>query len=335
MKILSYLLTTAFAVCLLLSCNGNQDTIKADAQGTPYEVLVVCSQEKWDGAVGDTLRSILLEPVPVLNQKEPRLNVLRIQPQGFKDLLAKHRNALVVNTGKQYAEPSMTAQYDVYASPQLLVSLTGPNDSSIINYMNTHRAELVSIYEIAERDRAILLNKKYHSQEIEETIAQKFGFQMDLPRGYKIRNNQPKDFMWLSFEYPLASQGIVIYSYPYTGKDDFTADALTARRNQFTSLIPGPSDNSYMTTYMGFMPEISYRKINGRQWAEMRGFWDVAGDYMGGPFVSYSTLDAETQRVVTLDFYVFSPKYPKRNYLRGLENLIYSVSFPSDAPSEE
>ncbi|MDE5851734.1 MAG: DUF4837 family protein, partial [Alistipes sp.] len=59
------------------------------------------------------------------------------------------------------------------------------------------------------------------------------------------------------------------------------------------------------------------------------GFWDVAGDYMGGPFVSFTTVDTATNRVFTLDAYVYSPKLHKRNFVRGVEHLLYQVDFPA------
>lgn len=66
----------------------------------------------------------------------------------------------------------------------------------------------------------------------------------------------------------------------------------------------------------------------------MRGFWDVHGDFMGGPFVSYTTVDTATNRVFTLDCYIYSPKNPKRNYMRGVEHLLYLVKFPAaEAPA--
>lgn len=61
----------------------------------------------------------------------------------------------------------------------------------------------------------------------------------------------------------------------------------------------------------------------------MRGFWDVEGDFMGGPFVSYTTVDTATDRVFTLDCYVYSPKLPKRNYMREVEHLLHLVKFPA------
>jgi hypothetical protein len=133
-----------------------------------------------------------------------------------------------------------------------------------------------------------------------------------------------------SFEYPAATQGIAVYSYPYTGEENFKEESLIAQRDNFVKNIPGPSGKSYMTTVKDYYPPtVTYKRINGRLWAEMRGFWNLeGGDFMGGPMLSWSTLDAENNKVVTIDCYVFSPKHGQRDLVRGLEHLIYSVKFP-------
>ena len=110
-------------------------------------------------------------------------------------------------------------------------------------------------------------------------------------------------------------------------------------RNAFAKRIPGPSAGSYMIT-VEQIPDAEGRSaiplrplyrtvvVNGREWIEMRGFWDVENDYMGGPFVSYTTINDATNEVFTIDCYVHSPKYGKRNFLRPLEHLVYLISFP-------
>ncbi len=81
-------------------------------------------------------------------------------------------------------------------------------------------------------------------------------------------------------------------------------------------------------------PDYRLFRLNGRLWAEMRGLWNVTGDFMGGPFVSYSTIDVRTNRVLTLDCYVYSPKLGKRNFLRSVEHILYNVKFPGDKAEE-
>ena len=42
----------------------------------------------------------------------------------------------------------------------------------------------------------------------------------------------------------------------------------------------------------------------------------------------YTTVDTATGRVFTIDCYVYSPKNHKRNYVRGVEHLLYLLKFP-------
>jgi hypothetical protein len=128
---------------------------------------------------------------------------------------------------------------------------------------------------------------------------------------------------------------VIIYTRPYTGREDFELPALIAARDEFVSRIPGEVPNSHMITVTEFEPMVEYVRIGGRFWAIMRGFWDVKNDFMGGPFVSYSTLDVAANRVVTIDNYLYSPQMPKRNMLRELEALVYTVKFPGDNQPEE
>lgn len=312
---------------MLVGCSNERSIMRSS--GGFYEIFVICSDESWKGELGDTLRSVLLEPVPMLNQREPRFDVVHVPGSAYKGIILQHRNLLNITVSKEYAEPELLAVYDKYAEPQIVLSLNAPSYSSAISYISKHRAELRAIIEKAESDRAVAFNKKYNELAIEKLVEEKFGFSMSIPRGYTLRN-QTDHFAWISNELSLASQGIVIYSYPYAGKKDFLVENLIKRRNEFVSKIPGELEGTYMKSSNVVDPAIKYVKIAGRHWAQMNGFWDVYNDFMGGPFVSFSTIDARNQRVVCIDMYVYSPKHHKRNYLRALENLIYSVSFPGD-----
>ena len=173
-------------------------------------------------------------------------------------------------------------------------------------------------------------NETYGNPGIESAILKTFGVEMKVPKGYTLAAQKP-DFIWARNEYPTASQGFFIYSYPYEGKQSLTEEALVAARNKYAAQIPGPAEGSYMITSDAFAPGYRLFRMEGRLWCELRGFWDVHGDFMGGPFVSYTTVDTATNRVFTLDCYVYAPdlnKPRKRNYMRGLEHLLYSVRFP-------
>lgn len=332
MKRFTYILLASLLGCLAAGCDalGSLAGSKMkSAQGRPYEVIVVCEQPQWSGPVGDTLRAVLTAPVPYLNQTEPLFDVLRVRKQDINDMIADHRNLLRIVVDPALAETSTAVQYDVTASPQIVLTLQGPDDPSLVGYLSAHRSELVQVLEKAERDRAMENARRFSNPGIGEALYRNFGMRMAVPKGYTLAVDTP-DFVWARYEYPEASQGFFVYSYPYTGPEALSAEALLAARNRFAARIPGPSDGSYMTTSEVFPPAFSMFRLEGRLWCELRGFWDVEGDFMGGPFVSYTTVDTASNRVVTIDGFVYSPKHHKRNLLRGVEHLLYTVEFPQE-----
>ena len=329
MKILRYLFLACVVAATATGCDAFQRLTRArlkTAQGAPYELLVVCEQREWTGRVGDTLRAVLTAPIAYLNQTEPLFDVLRVRAQDFSGMLADHRNILKVVEDPALAEASAGVEYDVTAAPQIVLTLQGPDDEAIAEYVSAHRTELVQVLEAAERNRAVAFAESYGAAAVENAVRKTFGVDMAVPQGYVLAAEQP-DFIWARYEYPTASQGFFVYSYPYEGPASLSAEALIRARNKFAARIPGPSDGSYMTTSMVFPPDFRMFRLEGRLWCELRGFWDVEGDFMGGPFVSYTTVDTATNRVFTLDGYVYSPKLHKRNFLRGVEHLLYGVEF--------
>ena len=326
------LLATATGCDAFRSLRGNGGMT---AQGRPYELIIVSGHNTWNSPLGDTLRSVFTAPVAYLAaDTEPLFDVLRINEQGYTGTIAQHRNILEIALSPELTQASAAVRYDVTARPQIVVTLQGPSQEALTDYLSEHRAELVQVFEQAERDRAIRFAEQYFAPEVSRVAAERFGVEMQVPRGYIVAASQP-DFVWARYEYPQASQGFFLYSYPYEGPQSLTPEALVAARNKFAARIPGPSDGSYMTTSEVIPTDYRLFKLEGRTWCELRGFWDVAGDFMGGPFVSFTTVDKRTNRVFTLDGYIYSPKLHKRNFLRGVEHLLYSVKFPDEAPQDE
>ena len=334
------LLKSLFVVVVLLSAVGcdsfrSLTGAKKTAQGSPYEVLVVCDGYEWESALGVELKAL----VEMLNQVEPMFNVVRITARDFKHLLPSYRNILKVKASPEVKETAILAQYNVVAAPQIVLTFQGPSIQAMVEYLKANGATLLQVLEMAERNRTIEYAKKQGAKALEKIVKEEFDVDMAISNGYLFRA-ESEDFVWASNEYPVASQGFFIYTHPFNGKASITTEALVKARNEFAKRIPGPADGSYMATvkripnieddgYVDFLPQRKVVKINGREWIELRGFWEVKGDFMGGPFVSYTTLDERTGKLFTLDCYVYSPKYGKRNFLRPLEHLVFGVTFPT------
>lgn len=322
------------ATLILAGCgggNGSGTGYKQQSQGAAYEVIIVADHDQWDGAVGDTLRSIFYEQYPMVNRQETIYDVLRVLPSGFKKLVTRHPNVLIINVDEQFENPEIQLHFDVYAAPQIVLVANAPDNAAMAGLIDSHREEILLMLEKAERERDLANARQFGPKLVKELIKEKFGFDMDVTPGFTVRN-QDENFLWISYEMPTSSQGIIIYAYPFSGLKDFDEENLIRRRDEFVGLIPGENPGSHMATNPEFT-DLIYKQINGRSWAELHGFWDVTGDFMGGPYVNYSTIDAANQRVIAIDFYVYSPsttntRMSQRNYKKQLEHFIYSVQIP-------
>ncbi len=329
------LLKRLFGLCagllLLMGCdamNTLSDARRYTSQGAPYEVVAICNQPIWEGPVGEQLRKILRAQDPYLNAQESLFDLFQVTPRNVTKIVDDHRNQIEVKIDPKLEAAAAGARYDVTASPQIIVTLQGPSQEAVAAYLEQHAEALVQLLEKAERDRAINYAKRHNEPYIQEQILKTFGVEMHVPKGYVLAK-QTSDFMWMRYEYPAASKGFMLYSRPYEGKASLSDIAVERARLKFAAEIPGPSEGSYMTTSYAFPPICRTVKIDGRIWVELRGFWDVENDFMGGPFVSYSTLDEASRRVLTLDCYIYSPKLDKRNFMRDVEHLVHLIEFPA------
>jgi hypothetical protein len=328
----SFIVTALAALTLVATSCGGESTFKPTAQGAPYEIVVVADHDVWSGAAGDSLRAMFHRQVPNINRQETTFDVLRVLPGDFKKLISRHRNVMQVSIDPTSA-PNLAILEDVYATPQTVLSAVASTPANMALLIGSFSDDILLALETAEKDRDVVAATGHTPEAIATRIKEKFGFEISTGPGYTIRADS-EDFLWLSYEMPTSSQGVVIYTYPFSGVKDFGRENLFARRDEFVARIPADNPGSHMIT-VAEINELTYKKIDSRQWAEMSGLWDVEGDFMGGPYRNYSTLDAANQRVIAVDFYVYSPdpRLSQRNYIRQLEHLIYTVNIPGEAPA--
>lgn len=328
MKRYAFLTAIMASAVLAVSCKGGKSIYIPEVTGAPYEVLVVIDDKQWAGPVGDTLTSVLTAQVPVLNQREPLTDVYQIAPSKLKGLLMRYGNIIKVSIDPSFELPGITIEKDVSARGQQIINVTGPDVKTVAELISWNREEIIQVIYMSERDRYVRKMALSPAKDVMQAVKDNFGFDMTIPSSYKIRS-RTDDFMWISFELRLASLGMAIYSYPYTNRNDFTLDSIISKRNEFVARIPAEKDGTYMTT-ANYDHVISYIRIDGRLWAYTSGMWNVKGDFLGGPFRSYTTLDEATDQMICVDFYVMAPNENKRNYVKQLESMIHTVRFPGD-----
>ena len=110
---------------------------------------------------------------------------------------------------------------------------------------------------------------------------------------------------------------------------------IAMRDSVMKTNMPGENDGSYMSTVVVYSPEFKEVTVRGKYCAELRGLWETKGDMMGGPFVSRSFVDEVTQRVITVEGFVYAPQLDKRNMMRQLEAYISTAKLPADTIADD
>ena len=316
-------------LCLLIfacatSCKKTTKGLRPVVTGGSGEVLVLINDALWEGAVGDTLKSILNDPQLGLPQDEPVLDIIHITHNAFSSMFKTHRSILDLRVSTNVKEDKLAVKDELYAKTQSFMKIEASTNKGMIEMLTKNRKKIISYFLLGERNRKIKTLKKNVVQDIYEKLKLKYNFTLSFPSGYVI-NKDEDNFMWISNETPTTSQGMFIYSYDYLSQDAFTKEEVIKKRNfLLKKYVPGPKEGSYMSTEQRF--PISFRQFEfDKNYAcETRGLWKVENDFMGGPFVSITYLDEKNNRVICMDSYVYYPNHDKREMLRELEAIMFS-----------
>lgn len=315
-------------IWLFSACGGDGTMLMKSVTGRPGETIVVISKGAWAGNVGDTIKQYLAQSQLCLPQEEPILNVVNVPPDAFKTFETT-RNIVLTRILPSVTVPSVTIQYNVWARPQVVVTIQAADEAGFVKIFAEKSDMIIAAILKAEKMRLLELyaQDKFKEQVISDSLHKAHKFNLNIPKGYDIVKDS-SDFVWIRYESPLTSQGILAYWYPYVSDSAFVASKLLQKRDSvLRKHVPGALPGSYMTTERRFIVSQAFT-YRGNYSVEIRGLWKVNGDFMGGPFVSLTTLDLARKRVLTVEGYIYSPKYNKRDYLRQVEAMIYSVSFP-------
>ena len=124
------------------------------SQGDPYELVVVSNNQVWDGIVGDTLRSILRQPVPSINQYEPLFDVMRVTPDGFKNVIARHRNILKLLVDSKVPRDLRSSVLFAAAGNEILWMIGA---DSGISCAATAKSRFTANYKISQASKKVLI----------------------------------------------------------------------------------------------------------------------------------------------------------------------------------
>jgi hypothetical protein len=315
---------------LLVSCLKNPgsngtgiNSSLPNCTGSAGEVLIVMDNNLWKSEGGNALRESLAQEYPALPQPEPLFDLIHITSGAFDDLFKMHRSILITDVSSVHKTAEVKYSENNWSRPQIVIRLFAPDPESLNRLIIENSDRLIFSLQNYDRKRLADVYRSGKEPGIKSVLS-KFGIDMAIPRGYNIDVNTD-EFASLSIESSQSSQVIFIYRYPYFDKNDFSTQRLIQKRNEFLKkYTAGTRSGSYMTT-AGIFPPMSFDlKISGQDFVEIRGLWELNKGFMGGPFISHSTLDTSNNMIITVEVYVYNPNNKKRSLMRQMEAIVYS-----------
>ena len=249
-------------------------------------------------------------------------------PSNFVNLFQVHRNLVIYEIDPQVQKEGVQYLNDIWASPQCVVKVSAVSDERAVEITRENGEVISEAIEQAERNRVIANTRLYEETTIFPQVAEVIGGSPHFPSGYKLKK-KTTDFVWVGDEKTYVYQDIFVYKYPAKGDEtDFALETIIANRNRILQQnVPGMLDNTYMTTGEFIPPTLRFVKYKSFNFAQVRGYWEVYNDFMGGPFVSHSFYSPDGKEIVVAEAFVYAPRYDKRQYLRQVESLLYSFEW--------
>ncbi|MBQ9640311.1 MAG: DUF4837 family protein [Bacteroidaceae bacterium] len=343
-KIRLHTLFIIFAALLVCGCSGERhpngqrkrtaSLLTPKSSGNPYEVMVVCDDSVYQGYAGKAIQTILDKPLLGLPQVEEQFHKSHITEKHYNHITNIFRNIVKINIGREYTMAKMKVERDVHATPQLIITLQGPDQVSVSQHITERTKDITSLINSEEINAAANDFYYEHNVKFAKKVKEMFGCEFYIPVDLK-KMKVGKDFIWASNDGLSSIQNICIYSLPYVSEKMLTRNPYIALRDKvMADNIPGEHKGSVMATNRDYVWTKGIT-VRGNYAMEARGLWEMTGEAMGGPFISHSRIDTVNNRIIVVEGFVFAPDKMKRTMLRRLEAALYTLELPQPTTHQE
>lgn len=351
MKLMKKCLFYALLALVMVSCGSGNERLLTSATGSIYECLVVS-----DASVKDLLCETMGADMYGLPQMEPYFTISHVTPAQFDDLFRGSRNILLADINpNKYTLVKATKMRDAWSTPQAVVRIQAPDQESLAAYWQANGATIREWFVQEELARQLRFYRASTNKEARAKL-NKDGYDMLIPEDFMLimdtcltvkRSNSESGLtsdseavsvLWCCNNKGPMRKDILVYSLPYTAQEQFSGDSIIAKRDAVVGALVGAKiDGSYMGTEFKHFPPVTRQvaalrdTVGGFYAMETRGLWKMfGGASMGGPFVSLTRLDQVNGRVVTAEAFLYAPGQKKRNAMRQIEAILYSLEMPNE-----
>ena len=327
---------------VMMGCGKSTDRLLTSATGSIYECIVV-SPSSVSKALCDTMRADMYG----LPQMEAPFTTSHVPVNQFDDLFKASRNILLIDINDhKYTQVKTTKSRDVWSKPQAMIRIQAPSEEDLLVYWQTNGGRIREWFVQEELARQIRFYRANTNKDA-RAILNKQGYDILIPEDYilveslklKVESTADSaDVVWCCNNKGPMRKDVVVYSYPYTAQEQFSNDSIVAMRNAILGqLVTAQVAGSYMGTEYKHFPPVTRSvaalrdTVGGFYAMETRGLWKIMnGEAMGGPFVSLTRLDQVNGRVVTAEAFLYAAGQKKRNAMRQMEAILYTLKMPNE-----
>ena len=250
---------------------------------------------------------------------EPQYTLNYLNQKAFSGFARQGRNVLWF---KKDSTSGFQLSENQFARPQILASITGI-DAEVQQFYFEENADLLR-QTIAENERKEKMRRINKSLTTEKTLFERFGIDLKYPSAYETVKDTV-NFVWI--QKPIRKGHLNLIVYTLNEKElnyNFSKQILNIRDSIGKAHIPGRLKGSYFITERAYRPYYFKTELDGKQTYLTKGTWEVANDFMAGPFVNYAIRDSITKRWIVIEGFAFAPSANKREYMFELNAILTS-----------
>ena len=358
-----------FLIAALVGIMGCEGDYRPAAVGDTGTLLVVMTDDLWDGAPGEAARDVFEAPIRTLPSFEPSFSVRQTDIESldqfesyiqrrkfilFAGVLGDSTNVSRFLTSRLDSTIQQTIREggegvfqldDLWYREQIVFYVAAPTADELAETIRSAGQTIAfNLNEVNREATEAEMFETLRQVDIEAELMEKHGFAVNVQHDYLVAVDTT-NFVWLRrFVDESNWRSLSVWYVDDADPTMLSPEWIYEARNRLTQ--------TYMEGNMGGYPEIDDRRpltteaidFLGRFGYETRGLWhmvsyDAEGNQIryggGGPFLTYTFFDEEQGRLYMIDGFIFAPRFDKRELLRQIEAIAHTFRTRPEAEAAE
>ena len=361
------LISTCILAAVIVVSGCELGEYKPRAVGKEGEVIVVIDSSRWNGPIGDALKSTVGEFIGTLPAPERRFDLRAMDLEVDQDLsqVRAQKNVIFVaplsdstneatylrNVFDASAQEAImngdgvvVGRNDLWRRDQHVFYITGQDPDAVVDAIGRRAGEITQTFDVATRRRMTVdMFDRGRQTDLEEYLMQEHDFAVHVQHDYLIAIDTT-DFVWLRRILSDTWRSLFIWYDDVANPADMTPEWIYAMRDSLTRTHVQGNLGGWVEIHRHEQRPLVTQNIDflGHYGFETRGVWRMVGEQDGefiefgggGPFVNYTFYDRASGRIYMIDGMVFAPGFEKREFLRQMEVIAHTFRTAESVEAE-